>query len=322
MTMLVPMPRSPPSPARRLRRWQRSSSTRAMRLVNPQRLASLDPFADQRRARHRLFAPLTASGYANLKQDSYSLDLRQGATTLLTTTTTLSRKKHQTVVAYSNNGTLAASVLDDEEGEPGSGKAKFRVFNTAAADKVDVYLTHRGVQHARHVIGSSDGDRRLRPARRLHAADRVGDAGFTSASRRPGDRSDLRLDIPAVTLSEKRIVTLILVHGSGQACFLFTGLVLDQQGATDAGAQHLGARSRRGERVHGPRRRSRSRRQRRRRRRRPDDFRRLRLTRTVPGGALDPQDQRHGVQSTADTADRAAAGADVTLLVTGATPRA
>src|SRR5215203_999361 len=85
-----------------------------------------------------------ASDYVLRKADSYQLDLRQtgNAATLLTTSTKLVADKHQTLVAYNSGGTMAATILDDEEGDPGRNKAKFRVFNsaTADADKVDVYL--------------------------------------------------------------------------------------------------------------------------------------------------------------------------------------
>ena len=88
--------------------------------------------------------PLTASGYADLKnehlfarraperQRRHAGDDEHRPP----------RKQHQTVVAYTSGGTTAATVLSDEEGDPGSGKAKLRVFNTAAADagNVDVYL--------------------------------------------------------------------------------------------------------------------------------------------------------------------------------------
>jgi hypothetical protein len=192
-------------------------------------VGNLDLFADNA-AVVTAIAPFTGSGYASLKQDTYTLDLRQSgnAATLLTTTTTLARKKHQTVVAYSNGNTLAATVLDDEEGDPGSGKAKLRIFNTASSDPVDVYLTTAecasldsslaapttaavaGLQSAYSELASS--------ATAYHLC-------VTTA----GDRSEVRLDIPSFTLSEKRIVTVILAASAGGA--LMNAVVLDQQGA-------------------------------------------------------------------------------------------
>src|SRR3982750_3254617 len=116
-----------------------------IRLVNATTgLGALDLLVDSEAGATGV-ATASASDYVFRKAGSYSLDLRQtgSATTLLTTSTTLVADKHQSLVAYNNGGTVAATILDDEEGDPGRNKAKFRVFNTATADadKVDVYLT-------------------------------------------------------------------------------------------------------------------------------------------------------------------------------------
>ena len=107
-----------------------------IRLVNATTgLGALDLFIDNEAA--AIGVPATsASDYVLRKADTYSLDIRQSgsAATLLTTSTKLVADKHQTVVAYNSGGTMAATILDDEEGDPGRGKAKFRVFNTATAD--------------------------------------------------------------------------------------------------------------------------------------------------------------------------------------------
>ena len=198
-----------------------------LRLVNASNFGNLDLFADGRAVASGI-APFASSGYADLEQDTYSLDLRQSATTLLTTSTTLSRRKHQTVVAYSNSGTIAATVLDDEEGEPGSGKAKFRVFNTATSDRVDVFLitaacstldTSAAAPTATDVAGLQTSYSELASSATVYHL------CVTSA----GDRSDLRLEVPAFTLSEKRIVTVVLARGPGG--YLLNAIVLDQQGA-------------------------------------------------------------------------------------------
>jgi hypothetical protein len=200
-----------------------------LRLVNATNATSLDLFADNAAVVVGV-APFTGSGYANLEQDTYSLDLRDSTTgaTLLTTTDTVARRKHQTVVAYSNGGTLAATVLSDEEGEPGSGKAKLRIFNTASSDPVDVYLITGA-------CSTLDGS--------LAAPTSAAVSGLQTAySELPssatayhlcvttaGDRSDVRLDLPSFTLSEKRIVTVLLAGGAGAT--LMNAIVLDQQGA-------------------------------------------------------------------------------------------
>jgi hypothetical protein len=201
-----------------------------LRLVNTaSSVGNLDLFADNAAVATGV-APFTGSGYAGLKQDTYTLDLRQtgNAATLLTTTTTLSRKKHQTVVAYSNGGTLAATVLDDEEGDPGNGKAKLRIFNTGASDPVDVYL----ITDACSTLEASLAAPTASAVTGLQSAYSELSSSATAyhlCVTTAGDRSDVRLDIPSFTLSEKRIVTVILAASAGGT--LLNAVVLDQQGA-------------------------------------------------------------------------------------------
>lgn len=201
-----------------------------IRLVNAATgLGALDLFIDNEAAAVGV-APTSASDYVLRKADTYSIDIRQSgsAATLLTTSTNLVADKHQTVVAYNSGGTTAATILDDEEGDPGRGKAKFRVFNTAIGDPLDVYLitaacssldTSAAAPTASSVSGLQSAYTELASsATAYHLC-------VTSA----GDKSDVRLEIPSFVLSEKRIVTVILARGAGGS--LLNAIVLDQQGA-------------------------------------------------------------------------------------------
>lgn len=184
--------------------------------------------------------PDSVSGYGDLKHDTYTLDLRQtgSSTALVTTTATLARKDHQTVVATTSGGTLAITVLSDQEGAPSSGNAKLRIFNAASADSgaVDVYL----VAAACTTLATS-------PAAATVANVSGLQNGYTQITASPapvhlcvtatGDKSDVRLDIPALTLFDQRIVTVILTHTTGG--ILLHGLVLDQQGAATTAANGL-----------------------------------------------------------------------------------
>jgi uncharacterized protein DUF4397 len=203
-----------------------------LRLVNATtEFASLDLFAANTAVVTGV-APLSASGYGNLKADGYTLDVRASgsSTSLVSTSATVVRKQNQTVVAYTSAGSIAATVLSDEEGDPSSGTAKLRVFHTANADAgpVDVYLvagacatlaTSAAAPFASNVDGLQSAYTQVTSsATPVHLC-------VTSV----GDKTDVRLDIPSLVLSEKRIVTIILVHGSGGV--LLNGLVVDQQGA-------------------------------------------------------------------------------------------
>jgi len=213
-----------------------------LRLVNATtEFAALDLFADNEAVVTGV-ASYTASGYVLRKEDTYSLDIRQSgsAANLVTTSTTLKADTHQTVVVYTNGGTMAATVLDDEEREPGRDKAKFRVFNTATSDldKVDVYLitaacstldTSAAAPTAANVSGLQSAYSELAASATAYRLCVTG----------AGDRSDLRLEIPSFVLSDRRIVTVILARGTGG--YLLNAIVLDQR---EAATQALNASAR------------------------------------------------------------------------------
>jgi hypothetical protein len=189
-------------------------------------------------------ATATGSDYVLKKADTYTLDILQTGSpaSLLTTTTTLVADKHQTVVAYNSGGTMAATILDDEEGNPSSGKAKLRIFNTATAtaDQVDVYL-----------ITADCSTLAASPAAPIATAVSGLQTAYISLSSSTtpynvcvtttGDKTDIRLAIPSFVLSEKRIVTVILALGSGG--YLMNAIVVDQQAAV-AQALNPSARAR------------------------------------------------------------------------------
>jgi len=189
-------------------------------------------------------ATATSSDYVLRRANGYSLDIRQtgSAASLLTTSTTLVADKHQSLVAYNSGGTMAAAILDDEEGDPGRGKAKFRVFNTAtaAADQVDVYLVTAACStlDASAAAPTASAVSGLQNAyTELASSTTAYHLCVTSA----GDKSDVRLEIPSFVLSEKRIVTVILARGAGG--YLLNAIVLDQQGAATQ-ALNVSARAR------------------------------------------------------------------------------
>jgi len=203
-----------------------------IRLVNATTgLGALDLLIDSEAAITGV-ATASASDYVLRKADTYQLDLRQtgNAATLLTTSTALVADKHQTLVAYNSGGTIAATILDDEEGDPGRNKAKLRVFNTATADadKVDVYL----VTTTCSSLDSSPAAPTASNVSGLQAAYTelaASGTAYTLCVTSAGDKSDIRLEIPSFVLSDQRIVTVILARGAGG--YLMNAIVLDQQGA-------------------------------------------------------------------------------------------
>ncbi|HEV7574722.1 MAG TPA: DUF4397 domain-containing protein [Caldimonas sp.] len=215
------------------------SHIRLLNATSAGEFVSLDLFAANSAAVTGVL-PDTVSGYADLKSDTYTLDLRQtgSSTALVTMTTTLAKKDHQTVVASTSGGTLSMTLLSDQEGAPSNGNAKVRIFNAAATDAgaVDVYFvaaacttlaTSAAAPTIANVSGLQNGYTQVTAsATPLHLC--------VTAT---GDKSDVRLDVPALTFSDQRIITVILTHTTGG--LLLRGLVLDQQGAVTATASSL-----------------------------------------------------------------------------------
>jgi hypothetical protein len=175
--------------------------------------------------------PLSGSGFADVKTGNYTLDVHaSGGATLVSTSTSLAKKDFQTVVAYSNAGTLAVTVWSDKESDPSSGNAKLRIFNAANGDAgpLDVYLSSAACTSlaTSGAAAFAAGITGLQPAYTQVTASAT---PYHVCVTGPGDKTDLRLDIPSLVLSNQRIVTVILVRTAGG--FLVNGLVLDQQGA-------------------------------------------------------------------------------------------
>jgi hypothetical protein len=169
----------------------------------------------------------TLSSYTELGSGTYSVKFkRSGVTSTLQTVTgrQLADDTHHTFVAFGSTGHFASIQVGDDVAAADSGRAKVQVLNVAEAGSLDVYLTESSVSldDATPVVsgvapgtGSSfatidSGDYRLR---------------VTSAS----DPDDLRLDVPAITLSSRQVASLILTATQGGV--LVDASILPQQGS-------------------------------------------------------------------------------------------
>ena len=174
----------------------------------------------------------TVGSYAGVGADTYEFDLRTAgsSSTAASTSQAVAKGDHFTLVAYVDAGTLKTATLADDEDKPSSGYASLRIFNAApaVAAGVDVYVTTTACAS-------------LTSADTATATDVTGlQSGYTSVVAASagsswhvcvtgtGDRTDLRLDIPALTLTSQQIATLILTKTSGGV--LMNGLLLNQQG--------------------------------------------------------------------------------------------
>lgn len=147
-----------------------------------------------------------------------------GSTTeLLNQTRSLGSGKKYTIVAYGWEGALKSVIMTDDEKAADSNKTKVSVLNTAAdAGGLDVYLT-----------GTDDSlDSSTPIASNVAAGSQSGFSSVTSGTYRlrvtaTGDTTDLRLDIPEVSLSSTQVLTLIMAPGSSGVLVHAIGAVQD-----------------------------------------------------------------------------------------------
>lgn len=172
------------------------------------------------------------AGYVELDPRAMATEVaRAGSgTPLVSLTPTVVKRDHYTLLAYGPEGGLKVAQLDDNAGEPDSGKALLRSFNGAPdAGALDVYLT-----------AESDP---LTDAVALQAGAEVGAAtGFSTVNAGTwrlritgaGSKADLRLDVGGIALGSREIVTVVLTPGSGGV--LVNALLLVQEGGIVAKA--------------------------------------------------------------------------------------
>lgn len=167
------------------------------------------------------YASSASYGQVDPTPDELSVHAAGSSTVLVSIQPKLDKNRHYTLLAFGNAGALRTELLDDQVGEPDSGRTQLRVVNAAPdAGTVDVYLT-----------APSDA---IAGAVPLAAAAEFGKVGswFTvnSGSWRlrvaaAGSKTDLRLDIPAFELGSKQLLTLVLAPGRGAVLVNALGLV-------------------------------------------------------------------------------------------------
>ena len=174
-----------------------------------------------------------ASGYAGVDKGSYEFVIKStgAAANAATVSGSVTKTDHFSIVTYLTGGKASATFLTDNEDSPASGNAKLRIFNAATgeAPSVDVYLS----KNACSALTVTDTAFASAVTTLQTSYSQVTATGSGSTWNvcvfAAGDTSTLLLDIPALTLKNQEIATLILTHTSGGV--LLNGAVLDQQGA-------------------------------------------------------------------------------------------
>ena len=170
----------------------------------------------------------SASSYATINAGAatFSLEGTGSGVPAAQTTLTLASGVDYTLVAYTSGQVLQIMPLLDNEVAPASGDGKIRISNLSPdAGSVNVYMASDG------------GD--LSTASAL-ASFVTGTTGYFVVNKGTyhiwvtgtADKTDLRLDIPSVVISDQQILTLILTSTAGGV--LVDGFLVTQQGAVSA----------------------------------------------------------------------------------------
>lgn len=198
---------------------------RALNLTND--LPSLDLLRDDT-ATFTAVAPDALGTYTTFGAGTYTLKVRKAGdvSNLLSASYTLSKDQHYTAIVWGRETALRLSTLPEDEADSNiTTGSRIRFFNaTTDSGTVDVYLTNATAD-----IGEAT------PTQGGVAAG--GLSGFRDWSAGTwrlrvtgvGDPNDVRLDIPSITLAEKKHHTLVLTAGASGV--LLNGTLIQQQGA-------------------------------------------------------------------------------------------
>jgi hypothetical protein len=169
-----------------------------------------------------------AAGYVAVEPrdgDNSTIAAAGSGTALLTLRPTLAANRHSTLLAFGAVGALRQIQLDDEVAAPAAGRAQIRIVNAAPdAGALDLYLTAAGDPLASAVP--------TRGNLAYAAATEVIEVSPSSAWRlritAAGSKSDLRLDLSDVALTDRQLTTLVLTPGRGG--LMVDALLLVQRG--------------------------------------------------------------------------------------------
>lgn len=204
------------------------SSSAQMRLLNASiGYAALDMAVDSTTVNSGV-AYAGVGSYADVKTDATGTEVQSNnvGSTLASSTPTLASGSHYTMIAYGSAGSVRTTLLQEDQDAAATGKSKLLVLNLAPdAGALDVYVT-----------GADDSlDTASTVASGIATSSGSGYITLNSGTFRvritaASSKTDLRLDIPSITLPSAGVSTLILTGSTGGV--LVNGIQLLQQGAT------------------------------------------------------------------------------------------
>ena len=167
----------------------------------------------------------------SVEASTYTLNVKKAGdgATLFTGSYGLAKDKHYTAIVWGRETALRVSTLPEDENtdEITSGNSRIRFFNaTSDTGSVDVYLTSATAD-----LGESAATQGALTTGTLSGFRDVSKGTYRLRVTGAGDPNDVRLDIPAITVDDKKFATLELTAGTGGV--LVNGTLIGQQaGAT------------------------------------------------------------------------------------------
>ena len=165
----------------------------------------------------------TISTYAGVAAGSPSLQVNDAgtATALTTIAPTIGGSLHYALVVFETNGSVKAAVLSEDTAAPAANAVLIRVLDVAPeAGALDVYVTDPAapLTAPSFTVSSTQTSNGLLT---------FGAGTYRIRVTGQGNTSDIRLDIPSVTLTSQQIATVVLSASVGGV--LVDGGVLIQQ---------------------------------------------------------------------------------------------
>ena len=170
----------------------------------------------------------SASSYATIDSGATTFSVERGGsgTPSAQTTLTLSKDVDYTLLAYTSGQKLQVMSLTDNEDAPASGNGKIRVSNLSSdGGSMDVYMMgDGGTLSAASTLANSVG----------------GTTGYLEVNKgtyhiwvtTAGNKTDLRLDLPSIAISDQQVLTLVLTGTVGGV--LVDGFLVTQKGEVSA----------------------------------------------------------------------------------------
>lgn len=205
----------------------KSSSSTQVRLLNATRsYAQLDLSVNDKTINSKI-AYATAGEYGTVDTSATATKVLTSdvGTSVSATTPTLTSGTNYTFITYGFAGAIRTTLLQEGETVPDANKAKLLVLNLAPdAGALDVYVTTAAddINSATALTTNLQGGSGSGYVQINSGTFRVRVTGYNN-------RTDLRLDIPAVTLDSASVNTLILTSSEGGV--LVNGITLVQKGA-------------------------------------------------------------------------------------------